>query len=682
MKRILAFVFALTLLLVITIPVFAVDPSYPEVSDTSGSLSNFRRTGSFSADRFADVIPGAWYADNVAAAYEYGLLLGYGNGLFGVGADTTVGQVIAIADRLHNRYYGGSGAFVQGKPWYQIYVEYAEHYGLIASGQYDPAAVATRAQFAVILSAALPAEALEPINRVEALPDVRSTEAFFPAVLRLYNAGILNGNDEYGTFCPDRPISREQVAAMASRVADQNLRKRFTLRPKDAGTDEKSYEETVFDSSYVHRIDIQISGEDWGDLAANPLNRTKYRADISIDGEALKDVAISTKGNSSLAFVAAEYDVPRFSFRVNFGMFVEGQSYHGLKTLALNNSFCDATFMKDHISYRIFREAGVPAPLTSFVWLTVNGKDHGLYLAVEGINESFLDRVYDGEGVLYEPESSTLGLTLDDVKYIRENGMPKAKDPHGSDLVYRDDDPESYPDIFEKPVTAAEQKDDLAVIAAMKVLSEGADPGACLDTDEIIRYFAAHNFTLNYDSYTGAMLHNLYLYENNGVVSLLPWDYNLAYGTFIPGVGYDVLKDATNLLNQGIDTPLIGTDEELRPMWKWIVNDDAYRSEYHNALDSLIKAYFASGRFDREMRELHEMLLPYVEKDPTAFYSPEEFSTGCEVLRQFCERRAQSIRLQLDGKLPAIGADQPEQDKVSASDLNVMDMGAFVDKLP
>ena len=678
MKKILAFILALSLFLVITAPVFAAEPAYPEVPACAGSLTNFRKVSSFSAELFADVLPGGWYADNVAAAYEYGLVLGYGNGRFGVGADTTVGQVIAIADRLHNRYYGGSGAFVQGKPWYQIYMDYAQRYGLADAGQYDPNAVATRAQFAAILSAALPDEALAPINRVKALPDVDSAAAYLPAVLRLYNAGILNGIDEYGTFRPDRPIPREQVAAMASRVADPSLRKTFTLRPEDGTT----YEDTLFDASYVHRIDVQISEEDKRDLLGNPFQKTKHRVNVTIDGETMEDVSISTKGNSSLAFVAAEYEQPRFSFRVNFGMYVKEQTYRGLKTLSLNNSYSDATFMKDHIGYKLFREVGAPSSLTSYVWLTINGKDHGLYLAVEDMNESFLNRNYDGEGVIYEPESSTLGLTLDDVKFIRENGMPKAKDPHGSDLVYRDDDPESYPDIFEKPVTAARQKDDLAVIAAMKVLSEGTDPGACLDTDEIIRYFAAHNFTLNYDSYTGAMLHNLYLYENNGVVSLLPWDYNLAYGTFIPGVGYDVLKDATNLLNQGIDAPLIGTDEEHRPMWKWIVNDDAYRSEYHNALDSLIEAYFASGRFDREMRDLHEMLLPYVEKDPTAFYSPEEFSTGCEVLRQLCERRAKSIRLQLGGKLPTISADQPEQDKVNASDLHIADMGCFIDRLP
>ncbi len=69
--------------------------------------------------------------------------------------------------------------------------------------------------------------------------------------------------------------------------------------------------------------------------------------------------------------------------------------------------------MKDLISYRLFRDAGIEAPLVSYVWLTVNGKDHGLYMAVEDVNDGFLERVYQGEGVIYsvEREIDTSNIT-------------------------------------------------------------------------------------------------------------------------------------------------------------------------------------------------------------------------------------------------------------------------------
>ena len=436
----------------------------------------------------------------------------------------------------------------------------------------------------------------------------------------------------------------------------------------------RTYENTLFDSSYVHRIDITIAQEDWEDILVNPLEKNKYKVDIEIDGELVEQVSFATKGNSSLAFVAADGS-SRFSFKVNFGKYNKGQTFYGLNKLNLHNSFFDTTYMKDYVSYEIFREAGVPAPLTSYVWLTINGIDQGLYLAVEDLSESFLKRNYDGEGVIYKPESSDLGLTIEKVQAVRANGLPMAQENHGSDLIYTDDNPDSYPDIFKNNETKAKEEDTLAVIAALKHLADGTELESHLYTSEIISYFAAHNFVLNYDSYTAGMLHNLVLYEGGGKLALLPWDYNLSYATFVPAITNEVMGDATEYLNMGIDSPLFRTEEESRPMWKWIVGDEQYLNEYHEALDALVSGYFESGRFEQEARAVYEMLLPYVEKDPTLFYSPEEFRNGFGILVDFCLRRAESVRRQLGGKLATVNGEQQAQDRVDASDLRIMEMG-------
>lgn len=110
-----------------------------------------------------------------------------------------------------------------------MYADYALRYGIMAEGEYDLTAAATRAQFAALISAALPDEALEPINDVKALPDVAKDDPALPAILRLYNAGVLTGFDQRGSFHPDEAIPREQVAAIMTRAADRTLRKAFTL---------------------------------------------------------------------------------------------------------------------------------------------------------------------------------------------------------------------------------------------------------------------------------------------------------------------------------------------------------------------------------------------------------------------------------------------------------------------
>lgn len=112
----------------------------------------------------------------------------------------------------------------------------------------------------------------------------------------------------------------------------------------------------------------------------------------------------------------------------------------------------------------------------------------------------------------------------------------------GSDdvyLIYTDDDPESYPNIFDNAKTDVSASDEERLIAALKALNEGGDVSDCVDVEAVIRYFVAHNFVCNFDSYTGSMVHNYYLYEEDGILSMLPWDYNLAFGGFMSGLGRD-----------------------------------------------------------------------------------------------------------------------------------------------
>ena len=511
--------------------------------------------------------------------------------------------------------------------------------------------------------------------------------------------------------------------------------------PDEAKLSETGYADKLFDTSSVHTIDITIADSDWSDLKADPTAKTKYKADITIDGETVKDVSFATKGNTSLTAVAADKNSDRYSFKVNFGKYVDGQTYYGLNKLNLNNIYADATYMKDYLSYEIFRQAGVESPLVSYVWLTVNGEDHGLYIAIEDVSESYLERTQDGEGELYKPETEQFenmakggGPDAGGDRPEPPSGMdssqngggrpeppsgmtpPNGFDPNGSggempsmpngempsmpngempsmpnggqmpdmqhggfgsdakgaDLKYTDDDTDSYSDIFDNDETDADDESKQRVIAALKALSQGDDIEKYIDTDEVIRYFAAHNFVLNYDSYTGNMLHNYYLYEKDGRLSMLPWDYNLAFGAFGGMSGSS--SDATSLVNTGIDTPLSDSQESDRPMWNLIASNEKYLEQYHSVYSELLD-YFESGAFDAEIDRVYEMILPYVEKDPSAFYSSEQFKTAYETLKELCGLRAESIRNQLDGKLSTKTTEQKDADKTDASSITISDMG-------
>ena len=304
-----------------------------------------------------------------------------------------------------------------------------------------------------------------------------------------------------------------------------------------ATPDSPAYAKKLFDTSRVHTIDIQMA--DWDGFLSTCQSEEYTACQAVIDGEAFSGVGLRGKGNTSLSSVAS-MDSDRYSFKLEFDQYDSARSYYGLDKLSLNNLIQDNTMMKDYLTYRMMAEFGVAAPLTSFVYLTVNGEDWGLYLAVEAVEESFLERNYGTDyGDLYKPDSSEMGGGRGNGREFdmaaamneetttsgaifdaqRQNGD---RGPGGGGmgsaetrLQYIDDNPESYSTIFESAKTNLSDADQARLIAALKALSEG-DPDA-VSAEEVLRYFVVHNYVVNGDSYTGSMVHNYYLYEKDGI---------------------------------------------------------------------------------------------------------------------------------------------------------------------
>lgn len=215
-KRVLSILLAAFILCSATVTAFAAAPG----------LANFTKVNTYTDSTFSDV-GDAWYAGNVKASYELGLFLGNGDGTFGPNSKMNIAQTITVACRLHSIYSGNGSSFETTNPWYDAYVTYAEENGIIKEGEFPNLNKnATRAQFAYILANSLPESALNAINSVgyNDIPDVFGTEYYADEVLRLYNAGIIIGSDQYGTFAPDSEIDRTAVAAIATRMADTALR--------------------------------------------------------------------------------------------------------------------------------------------------------------------------------------------------------------------------------------------------------------------------------------------------------------------------------------------------------------------------------------------------------------------------------------------------------------------------
>lgn len=361
------------------------------------------------------------------------------------------------------------------------------------------------------------------------------------------------------------------------------------------------YISRLFDERRVHSLDIQI--EDWEEFLENAEEETYVSCTAVIDGEEFHQVGLRAKGNNSLS-LTEEYGLSRYSLKLEFDHFNQGGNYYGLDKLSLDASFQDNSYMKTWIAYDMMEFMEVPAPLRSYVWVTVNGEGWGLYLAVEEPEEAFARRNFGNDyGRLYKPDYKRLDAENADVA-----------------LKYIDDDPESYPNIFDNAKVDITQGDKERVIEALKILSTGKDLEKAVNIEEV-------------------------------------------------------------LINYPIHTPAEGSVMMNRPLYHNLMKTEEYFQSYRKYFDRFVSQYFESGRFQSLLARTREMIAPYVEKDPTAFCSYEDHRLAADTLEQVCMLRAESVRKQLDGEIPATirGQQEAPQARLDASHIRLEDLGDFQD---
>ncbi len=454
------------------------------------------------------------------------------------------------------------------------------------------------------------------------------------------------------------------------------------------------YETELFDTSEPIEINIKMSEEDWNDLLENALDEEYYSCDVVVNGTTFTNVGIRAKGNTSLSNIANDPDTDRYSLKLEFDHYVDGQTCFGLDKLILNNNYADATNMKEALVYDMYQYLGADASLYNYAKISVNGEYWGVYLALEAVDDSFMLRNYGTQdGELYKPESMDMSGKKDSNISDKLEGGERPTRPDsisdggfsfdgnlpeggpgggfgsggGADLNYVDDELDSYSTIWDGSITDSTDSDHRRVVTALKNISEGTDLEKYMDIDNILKYMAVHTFVVNSDSLSGNMAHNYYLYEYNGQLNILPWDYNLSFG----GMGQGG-SDASGVINDAIDTPFSGTD-----FFDKLLENEEYLAQYHEYLRILAEEYVGGGVFDEFIENITSQIDELVETDPTAFYTAEEYSAAQETLVQVVKLRAESVLGQLDGTIPATDEGQKAGSSAltTASGINLSVMG-------
>ncbi len=170
---------------------------------------------------------------------------------------------------------------------------------------------------------------------------------------------------------------------------------------------------TVFRTDVVHQIHFNVSDQGYNQLSAG--NRPEIHAQMSFDGVALPNIGLKLKGSAS-------YDTMdgKPAFRVDLNEWIPGTSFRGLQAFKLHNgNVLDPTRVRDHITYKLAREAGLMAPRVGWaeVWVhhpsgSQAASYYGIYMIVEAHDDQFIKYFHPEQeetGVILEPNETEGG---------------------------------------------------------------------------------------------------------------------------------------------------------------------------------------------------------------------------------------------------------------------------------
>ena len=419
--------------------------------------------------------------------------------------------------------------------------------------------------------------------------------------------------------------------------------------------DEAEPSDVFWNDLKVHRFDLEMSEAEWEAMKAldphkglapaerlkkingeqRELHRSRFpwaEGSLTINGQHLNGIGARYKGNASFNLMRGSL---KRNMKIKLDWINKDQNYNSVETLNLNAGGLDPSKLRDAFSYWLFREAGVPAPRTTFaeMTLTIPGryeKEHlGIYTIVEQVNKSFLkDRFGSKKGLLMKPEG------IASVEY------------HGDDWrfyapLYRPDD--------EPSLAQSIRVMDFANVVNLSNEKQFRDSiSSYLDIDGFLRFIAVNALIVNLDTLL-AMPQNYYLHlsKDTNKFVFFPWDLDISFaGWPLGGKPADQMKLSLVHPHSSDAHKLI---DRLLAM-------ESVKLRYDKIISQLVEGIFSKEQLIKKFEKLERTILDSRERDTAAIESRNERGypapRGYQPpgIREFIDKRTSSIKRQLNGK--------------------------------
>ncbi len=395
-----------------------------------------------------------------------------------------------------------------------------------------------------------------------------------------------------------------------------------------------------YDPDSVQEIHLEIKPEDLDRLHRALPRRVVVPGTFRWKDQTLQPVGIRYKGNSS-----SSPDSPfKRGFLIVFSEFQKSQRFLGLRHVALDNGIQFGSVFSERLITDVLRGVGVKASRCNCARLYLNGKYMGVYVNVERIDKTFLQRHFGSDrGALFK---------------VDEGGP-------GADLRYLGSDPALYQKGFELHVghEVEAYAELLEFIRAVDTSTGGeAELRRRLDLDAFVKMTAVMLLSGAFDQYTGWQPHNYYLYRNPADQrwTYIPWDLDVgfadkAFGRIPVLAGWHAAWP--------VPVP-------ERPLMERLVSNPKLLQGYREQAGSILETWFRPEILIPKLRALHEQVRADLAADP---YPPRRATvpsdTGYEdilaSMETFIRQRYALARTQLDapGDRPPPQQMQPTPDQ-------------------
>ncbi len=341
----------------------------------------------------------------------------------------------------------------------------------------------------------------------------------------------------------------------------------------------------VYDDSEVAEIHITVAPEDLEWIYENVHSDSLHPATIHFQNihinETIEDIGFRIRGNTSRTSA-------KKSFKIDFNHFSPGRNFYGTEKLNLNGEHNDPSIIRSKICWDLYQRAGIISSRASHANVYINGEYYGLYISIEHIDDSFIERNFDDN----------------------DGNLWKCLWP--ADLSYRGDNEEDYHPYYDdkRPYelkTNKEEYDYSKLARLIRIINHTPDSlEMVLDIKSTLQYFAMNIVTGSWDDYR-FLKNNYYLYHipSSDKIHWIPYDYDNTLSIDWFNIDWSTINP--------YEYPSM--NNESRPLTDYLFSQPRYRTLLSHFIQFYLDHTLDQNYLDNYFTPYPDSLIQYAELD-------------------------------------------------------------------